>query len=404
MKPMGSPIRPASAPTKSFRFSLSELSGALADLGVMLPLLLALIRLNGLNATASFVGVGLAYLLTAFVYQLPIPVQPLKSVSALAIALGLPPVIIVSGAIWNAVAFLGMGLTGADRWVRKAFPPPVVRGIQLGLAYLLIRSAWKLAFGLHPGWEGGFNLGGWRLDWATVLVGGSLLLLLLLQRRKPGWAALSLVLFGVGVSGLHLGLPPLSLRLHLPPMWPFTPDGDQLLQGLWLLAVPQIPLSLGNSIYATADAARQYFGKRAQAVSERRLMLTMGVNDAIAATLGGLPVCHGSGGLTAHVRLGARSGGAPLMLGLGFLGLGLFAGESSMRVFGLIPFPVLGVLLAYVGVQHALLARDLRGAWALSTAGLVLILTILTGNLGVGFISGSVFHAVWSWISERMMT
>jgi len=130
----------------------------------------------------------------------------------------------------------------------------------------------------------------------------------------------------------------------------------------------------------------------------------MGVNDAIAATLGGLPVCHGSGGLTAHVRLGARSGGAPLMLGLGFLGLGLFAGESSMRVFGLIPFPVLGVLLAYVGVQHALLARDLRGAWALSTAGLVLILTILTGNLGVGFISGSVFHAVWSWISERMMT
>src|SRR3989304_4140768 len=101
----------------SIIFSLPEFSGALADLGVMLPLILALISLNGMNATGVFAGVGIAYILTALVYRLPIPVQPLKSVSALALALGLPPVVIVTGAIWNSVAFFGMGLARIDRWV-----------------------------------------------------------------------------------------------------------------------------------------------------------------------------------------------------------------------------------------------------------------------------------------------
>ncbi len=120
-------------PVRDFRFTLSELSGSLADLGVMLPLILALISLNGMDATAAFVCIGAAYILVALVYRLPIPVQPLKSVSAVALALGLAPVVIVTGAIWNAIAFLGMGLVGLDRWVHNAFPKPVIRGIQLGL-------------------------------------------------------------------------------------------------------------------------------------------------------------------------------------------------------------------------------------------------------------------------------
>src|SRR5512142_3124374 len=102
--------------TRPFVFSLAEFSGSLADLGVMLPLVLALISLNGMDATAVFAGIGIAYLIVALTYRLPIPVQPLKSVSALALALGLAPVIIVTGAIWNAAAFLGMGLAGLDKW------------------------------------------------------------------------------------------------------------------------------------------------------------------------------------------------------------------------------------------------------------------------------------------------
>jgi branched-subunit amino acid transport protein AzlD len=67
----------------------------------------------------------------------------------------------------------------------------------------------------------------------------------------------------------------------------------------------------------------------------------------------------------------------------------------------LIPFPVLGVLLAYVGFQHMLLARDLRGAQAWLTALLVLALAIWTSNLAIGFISAAVFYHLWNWLGTH---
>lgn len=387
---------------KSFHFSLAEFSGALADLGVMLPLVLALISLNRMNATAAFVGIGLAYIFTALVYRLPVPVQPLKSVSALALALGLPPVLIVTGAIWNTVTFLGMRLVGADRWVKKAFPKPIVRGIQMGLAYLLFKSAWKLVTEANPGWEGSFSAITVMVPWNVLLLFGAGAVLLIFLKWRRDWAALGVFTFGVGISSLHLGLPDLSLKLSFPSLFPWIPNWDQLWGGLWLLALPQIPLSLGNSIYATADAARQYFGKRANHVTERRLMLTMGVNDLVAAMIGGIPVCHGCGGVTAHYRMGARSGGAPLMIGAVFLLLGLLGGEAAMHVLSLIPFPVLGVLLAYVGWQHLLLARDLHGVREWVVASIVIVLAILTSNLAIGFLTAAGAFYLWGWIQPYL--
>ncbi len=181
------------APTKRgnpFKFTLSELSGSLADLGVMLPLVLALISLNGVDATAAFVGIGLTYLLVALVYRLPIPVQPLKSVSGVALALGLPPVAIVTGAIWNAAAFLTIGTLGLERWVQKAFPKPVVRGIQLGLAWLLINSAWKLISVTPKGWEGGLTLSRNTVSWLWVLVVGAAIFLFIFLLARHNLAAL----------------------------------------------------------------------------------------------------------------------------------------------------------------------------------------------------------------------
>lgn len=382
-----------------FRFSVPEISGALADLGVMLPLILALISLNGMDAGAVFTGVGLAYLLVAVVYRLPVPVQPLKSVSALALALGLAPAVIVTSAIWNALAFLGMGLAGLDRRVHQAFPKPVVRGIQLGLSWLLFKAAWTLISRTPESWRGGFSFSGLPVEWLWVLVGGAAACLVFFLLWKSDYAALGVVGFGIGISSLHLGLPELSLQFKLPQLFPLIPTWEQLWLGFWLLAVPQVPLSLGNSIYATADAAQEYFGADGRRVTERKLMLTMGVTDAMTAVIGGVPLCHGCGGLTAHYRLGARTGGAPLMLGVVFMLLGLFGGGSVMSLFGLIPFPVLGVLLAYVGYQHMQLARDLRGPRAWLTALLVLVITALSGNLAAGFISAALFYHLWGRLS-----
>jgi SulP family sulfate permease len=385
----------------SFRFSLPEFSGALADLGVMLPLILALISLNGMNATGVFAGVGIAYVLTALVYRLPIPVQPLKSVSALALALGLPPVIIVTGAIWNAVAFFGMGLGRIDRWVHKAFPLPVVRGIQLGLAWLLFKSAWTLLSKTPETWQGALSIFGATVPWFWILIVGVLIFLIVFLFLRQDFAALALIIFGIAISFAHLGLPSLKLAFTLPTLFPLIPSWDQLWQGFVLLALPQIPLSLGNSIYATADVARKYFGDKADRVTERNLMLTMAASDTVTAVVGGVPVCHGSGGLTAHYRLGARTGGAPLMIGGIFLALALLGSQASLQIIQVIPFPILGVLLAYVGFQHMLLARDLRGIQAWAIALLVLLLSVLTNNLAIGFISAAFLYHVWNWFAGR---
>jgi len=316
----------------AFRFTLAEFSGALADLGVMLPLVVALITLNGVDATAAFVGIGMAYLLVAVVYRLPIPVQPLKSVSSLALAM----------------VFLGMGLARMDRVVQKLFPHPVVRGIQAALAVLLLRAAWRLAWTPGPGWKGFISWGGVRISLSALVLLGAAALLVLCLFWKREWAALVLIGFGVVLSLYHHGLPSVPLRVHLPRLFPLVPSLQDMAQAFVLLALPQIPLSLGNSIYATADAARVYFGKHAEHVTTQRLMLTLGASDAMIALLGGVPVCHGCGGLTAHYRLGARTGGAPLMIGGLFLLLGVFVGPAAHRVLHLIPLPVLAVLLAYV--------------------------------------------------------
>lgn len=389
------------AEAKDFTFSLPEFSGALADLGVMLPLILALISLNGMNATSVFAGVGIAYILTALVYRLPIPVQPLKSVSAVALALGLPPVIIVTGAIWNAVAFFGMGVARIDRWIHKAFPLPVVRGIQLGLAWLLFKSAWTLLSKTPETWQGTLAISGMGIPWFWILVGGALIILLVFLVWRQGFAALGLMLFGIAISFAHLGFPALKLSFTLPALFPIVPNWDQLWQGFVLLALPQIPLSLGNSIYATADVARKYFGRKAERVTERNLMLTMAASDAVTAALGGVPVCHGSGGLTAHYRLGARTGGAPLMIGGIFLALALIGSAASLQIIQVIPFPILGILLVYVGFQHMLLARDLSGFQAWTVALLVLVLSIWTSNLAIGFISAAVLYHAWNWFAGR---
>ena len=154
--------------------------------------------------------------------------------------------------------------------------------------------------------------------------------------------------------------------------------------------MPQIPLSLANSVAATADAARQYFGEDARTVTPRRLVTTMGVMNLAAALVAGLPLCHGSGGLTAHYRLGARTAGAPIMLGVVFVAMGLLGGTTLIPVLRLIPHGALGVLLAYVGIQHVFLARDVRGARAWAIVSIVALVAAVTQNLAFGFAAGFV--------------
>ena len=389
-------ISSASSALRSFRFDISEISGSLADLGVMLPLVVALITLNGVNATSAFFVIGLAYFINAFAYRLPVPVQPLKALAATALALNLSSPTITAAAWLVAAIFLLLSFTGAVRWLAGLFPTAVVRGIQLGLGLLLLRSAWGLLSVPGEGWAVALSLGqiSLPLPWLAAIGAGGFLLLGLWLRQS--WAGLLVIVFGCLLGLVTFGFPQTTLGFTWPT--PVMPRIADFWPALWLLVIPQIPLSLANSVFATTDAAQRYFGRDgASLVSPRRLLLTMGLANVTAALFGGVPVCHGSGGLTAHVRLGARTGGAMIIIGTLFLLLGLLGGSSILSLLGLIPFAALGVLLAYVGIQHMWLAADLRGLQAWCVALLVALVAWFTQNLAWGFIFGFLLHTAWSW-------
>jgi len=91
-----------------------------------------------------------------------------------------------------------------------------------------------------------------------------------------------------------------------------------------LLVIPQLPLTFGNAVVAVNELEHEYFGPAARRVSPSAVCLSAGLGNTVSALFGGMPMCHGAGGLTAHARLGARTAGMNLVLGAAFLALGLF--------------------------------------------------------------------------------
>ena len=112
---------------RGMRWSWREVAGAFGDLGVLVPIAVALIVVNGLSATAVLLPAGILYVVSGLVYRVPVPVQPLKAFGAIAIAQGLGSDVIAAGALLMGVIFVVLGVTGlldrAARWV----PQPVIR-------------------------------------------------------------------------------------------------------------------------------------------------------------------------------------------------------------------------------------------------------------------------------------
>jgi SulP family sulfate permease len=340
-------------------FGRRELSGAVADLGVLVPIAVALIVKNGLSPTAVLLPAGLLYISVAFVYRLPVPVQPLKALGAIAIAKGLGSDEIAAAALLLGAIFLALGRVGALDLAARAFPRAVIRGVQLTVGLLFLKIAWGLVAD-PPKSFGDFALPAiWAIPLAAVGVVAALAL-----RRYP----ISLALVGAGVivmlvsAGSDAALGPSGLAA--PPL-----DGATFWSAFTVLVLPQLPLSFANSCLATSDAARVYFGERAaERVRPGRLASTLGLANLFSGTISGMPVCHGAGGMTAHVAFGARTGGAPLAMGTALTTVAVVGGAGLAGLLPAFPLPILAALLATAGLLHIGLLRDLRGApaWLLA--------------------------------------
>lgn len=361
------------------RFDRHELAGAVADIGVLLPIALSLIVMNGLSATAVLLPAGLLYIAVAYIYNLPIPVQPLKAFGAIAIAKGLGSNEIAAGAILVGAIFLVLGRTGLIDLTARVFPNALIRGVQLAVGLLFLKISWQLL--TDP--SGGFSE--YALDTSLALPLGLAALVVLLALRR---FSISLVLVGLGIvvmladSTGSVSFGPSALSL--PSL-----DSDVLLAALTALVIPQLPLTFANSCVAASDAAHTYFKDKADKVRPGRLAQSLGVANIFAGSISGMPVCHGAGGLTAHYSFGARTGGAPLTIGVVLVALALGVGTGLAGILAAFPLPILAGLLATAGLLHMGLLRDLRGSreWLFALfVGITGFWLNLAISLGIGLV------------------
>ncbi|MEA5446613.1 putative sulfate/molybdate transporter [Gammaproteobacteria bacterium AB-CW1] len=332
------------------RARLGDFSGAFADGAVLFPLLLALAWQTGASVVIMLATTGAAYLVTGWLFRLPIPVQPLKSLSVMAIAAGasaqeLQAAGLLLGAIYFSISFLNVNRLAGR------IPDVLIHGFQLGLGILLLVTAVKL-------------MGGTVQEMLLVAFAATLVIGI---TRYSGLPLLGLI----AVAGLMWGI------WHAEAPLGSGHEGGLRASIVALMVLPQIALTLTNSVLGTQRAAQAYYGEAAWRVNPRRLLTSLGLGNLIVGAVGGMPYCHGSGGVTAHYRGGARSWLSNVVMGNALL---LLAALLLIGGGGLPEYPpaLQALLLGVIGVFHIQLTY---ASWRKLDTALILVVMGTTALL-----------------------
>jgi predicted benzoate:H+ symporter BenE len=359
------------------RFNRMEWAGAFGDLGTLIPFVVAYIGMVGMDPFGILFAFGISLIVCGVYYRTPMPIQPMKAAGAVAATQAaqnavIAPATVVGASLATGAIWLLLGLTGTARRVATLVPRCVVVGIILGLGMAFMIEGTKM---MATGW----------VVAALGLVGT---IVLLTNRSIP--AMFLLLLFGaacgvIAEPTLLQKLGEVTIDFRAPEFSLSSLTWRDFALGLVFLALPQLPLTLGNAIIATAEENNRLFPDRP--VNENRLSASTGILNLFSASVGGIPMCHGAGGMAGHVAFGARTGGATVILGVILLLLALCFSGSVQTVFAILPKAVLGVILFLTGAQLAL------GSCDFSKDKGERFITLITAafciwNVGLGFLAG----------------
>lgn len=380
----------ASAKTRGsgFRFDRNELAGAFGDIGTALPLIVGMVLASGLDSASVLIMFGAMQLFTALSYRLPMPVQPLKAIAAIIITQKLSGNILYGAGLAIGITMLLLTVTGLIDWLARIVPKSVVRGIQFGLGLQLAFIALKEYVPADA--SAGYWLAAISFMLTIVLLG---------NRKYP--SALFVIILGVVYAFLFkLDIKTVIHGVGFSVPRVYTPTLQDMLTGFVVLALPQIPLSLGNSILATRQVVQDFFPE--QRLSVRKISFTYSLMNLINPFLSGIPTCHGSGGIAGHYAFGARTGGSVVIYSLLYLLLGFFFSQGFEKIVQVFPLPVLGVILLFEGLTLILLIQDIADSRAeLATAVLV---GLMAGGLPYGYVIGLVVGTLLVYLSQKRLT
>lgn len=346
-----------------FRFTIEEFSGALGDSITVIPLLVGIALTTNATLSHLLLFFGMFQIVVGLYFRLPMPVEPMKALAALGIAGTLSYSEITTAGVVLGVLLLLSGFMGLMNKLDRLVPVSVVRGIQLGLALILLKSA----IGYIS-----------NSIWLAAIVIAVVLFFLLLNMKKnvSNISAFIVILIGI-IYGIYVnGPPPISL---IDPPGLSLPQISSLPKAITIGAFPQFMLSVGNAVLATSLLFRDLLNQR---VSPDNISKSMGAMCLTSSLFGGFPMCHGSGGLAGQYRFGARTGGSNIILGSVYLGAAMIAGSASF--LGFFPYSILGALLVFISLELGSAAKE-TDKWEITLiTGIISLLT----NIGIGFIAG----------------
>jgi MFS superfamily sulfate permease-like transporter len=358
-------------------FAPAEWSGALGDLGTLVPFLLAYVAVMKIDPAGILLTFGVAMIVVGVVYRTPFPVQPMKAIGSVAATHTAAGVALTAGtfhlaALLTGLVWLAIGATGMAQRVVRLVSPAVCFGVILGLGIALMLEAVRM---MAASWWIG----------APALAGT---FILLSRRRFPVMP----LLLAVGAAIALLQRPELLAALADAPVGFRVPsltfggfEWSALVVATIVLVIPQLPLTFGNALVAIVAENNRLFPQHP--VTEKRVAVSTGLMNLFAGSLGGVPMCHGAGGMAGHVRFGARTGGAPVILGTLLVVAALFFAGAVETGLALFPAPILGVILFVAGSQLALGVCD---GWQQKDDRFVLIVVAALSlwNVGVAFLFG----------------
>jgi len=310
--------------------NLHEAAASVADFGTILPILFAVSIVADFHIGPALCFLAFWYAAAGIYFGIPVPVEPMKAIGAIVIAGGASPGTIAASGIIIGVLFLLFGILRVMKYIRRIIPLPVIRGIQLGLALILLKTS--LMF---------------FMDDPVFASAGVLIIVLFFflgrWRGVPDFSALIIIAGGIAFSLFHYGMPGLQ-GLNFGPVEFCVPD--DFIVSSWRLVLPQIPLTIANAILATSLLAADLFKKE---ITDDSLSSSIGIMNIVSAPFGGFPMCHGAGGMAAHYRFGGRTGGTNIIAAVVLLFFALFFTDPA--TIALIPSGIFASLLIFVALE-----------------------------------------------------
>ena len=353
-------------------YNKMEWAGAFGDIGTLIPFVVAYITIVKVEPLGLLFMFGICLLACGFYYRTPLPVQPMKAIGAAAIAGGISPAALFGSGITTGIFWFFAGATGAIKPIAKLATKPVVRGIMLGLGLSFMVD------GVH------------RMQSAPVLAGIALVVTYILLTNPTVPAMFVLLLIGVGSAPimnpemLH-ELAKIHVGFKLPVFALPSLTWNDLIVGTILFTIPQIPLTIGNAVIAIVAENNELFPDRK--VTERGIALSQGIMNLVSPLFGGIPMCHGAGGMAGHVRFGAKTGGALVILGGMLVLIALFFSDSVAIIFKIFPNAILGVILFFAGSELAIVVKDIGDKKA-DFYVMLIVSAFAMWHMGVAFLVG----------------